>query len=349
MERDSNNGTNYIMSIGSDKSKGGIVCAGSWIVDLVHDIEHWPHEQDLVRIDNQYTGIGGGAANVISDLRSLGIDIPLTPVGKIGKDRYGDIALEHCRKFELTTEYMVQVDDTPTAHTHVMNVPGGSRTFFYQGGTNDTFTSEDIPIQALARTGARLFYLGYLLLLGDLDTIQANGTTHASNVLNEASAAGMQTCVDLVSTDSKEFSTVVKATLPSVDFLFVNEVEAARACGLPAPKDTSAWGKTEAMEAAKRLVQLGAKKAVIVHSPRGALYLSKDGNSYWSVPKQVPQEHIISSVGAGDAFCAGALYGIHEGLDLQQTMQLAHRVAGASLSGRTATDAIPNLSQLISS
>ena len=335
------------MSTGSDKTKGGIVCAGSWIVDLVHDIEHWPREQDLVRIDNQYTGIGGGAANVISDLKSLGVDIPLTPVGKIGTDRYGDIALEHCRKFDLTTDYLVRVDDTPTAHTHVMNVPGGGRTFFYQGGTNDTFTTSDIPIQTLANNGTRLFYLGYLLLLGDLDTIQADGTTRAAKVLSEARSAGMTTCVDLVSTDTEDFKAVVNASLPSIDYLFVNEIEAARASGLSVPNDANAWGQQEAMSAASHLLEQGGEKAIIVHSPQGALYLGQDGNSVWSVPEQVPPEAIVSSVGAGDAFCAGALYAIHEGWDFEQALQLAHRVAGASLKGRTATDAIPKLSELI--
>jgi len=329
-----------------DKTKGGIVCAGSWIVDLVHDIEHWPREQDLVRIDNQYTGIGGGAANVISDLRSLGVAIPLTPVGKIGKDRYGDIALEHCRNFDLSTEYMVRVDETPTAHTHVMNVPGGSRTFFYRPGTNDTFCANDIPIQKLADSGSRFFYLGYLLLLRDLDTIQADGTTRAASVLHKARAAGMETCVDLVSTDTEDFQSVVTATLPSIDYLFANEAEAARACGLKVPNNAKAWGEKQAIESASRLIEQGVQKAIIVHSPDGALYLGKDGTSVWSEPEQVPQAEIFSSVGAGDAFCAGTLYALHEGWDIDQALDLAHRVAGASLRGRTATDAIPKLSEL---
>jgi len=275
------------MNAATDKTKGGIVCAGSWIVDLVHDIEHWPRERDLVRIDNQYTGIGGGAANVISDLRSLGVAIPLTPVGKLGTDRYGDIALEHCRHFDLSTEYMVRADDTPTAHTHVMNVPGGSRTFFYQPGTNDTFSA-----------------------------------------------------------DTEDFQTVVSATLPAIDYLFANEAEAARACGLKVPTDAKAWGEKQAIESASRLLEQGVKKAIIVHSPDGALYLGQDGTSVWSEPEQVPQAEIFSSVGAGDAFCAGTLYALHEGWDIDQALDLAHRVAGASLRGRTATDAIPKLSEL---
>jgi len=157
----------------------------------------------------------------------------------------------------------------------------------------------------------------------------------------------MTTCVDLVSTDSDDFQAVVNATLPSIDYLFVNEVEAARASGLKVPNDANAWGKQEAMTAANRLLEQGVDKGIIVHSPQGALYLGQDGKSVWSVPEPVPKQAIVSSVGAGDAFCAGALYAIHEGWEFEQALQLAHRVAGASLKGRTATDAIPKLSEII--
>ena len=48
--------------------RSGVICAGNWIVDLVHDIDHWPAESNLTRISAQTRGIGGGAANVISSV-----------------------------------------------------------------------------------------------------------------------------------------------------------------------------------------------------------------------------------------------------------------------------------------
>ena len=327
---------------------GGIVCAGNWIVDLVHDVERWPRESDLVRIGHQLSGIGGGAANVVTDLRHMGVHFPLIPVGKVGMDRFGDMALAHCEAVGLDTAFMVRVRETPTAHTHVMNVAGRSRTFFYQGGTNDTLCSDDIPIAALAATGARLFYLGYLLLLAELDAIQSNGNSNAASVLQAARDAGMQTCVDLVSTDAPDFAAVVMATLPAIDYLFVNEVEAARACGLQAFTDGK-WGQGQADTCARRLLDQGVQCAVIVHAANGALWLGQDGTRVWADALPVPVERIVSPVGAGDAFCAGALYAIHERGSPAEALSLAHRVAAASLTGRTATDGIPLLSTLRSS
>ena len=51
--------------------RSGIICAGNWIVDLVHDVDRWPNESELVRIGTQARGVGGGAANVITTLASL--------------------------------------------------------------------------------------------------------------------------------------------------------------------------------------------------------------------------------------------------------------------------------------
>jgi len=47
--------------------------------------------------------------------------------------------------------------------------------------------------------------------------------------------------------------------------------------------------------------------------------------------------HSAGTAGAGDAFCAGALYGLHEGWDLQKCLLTAVCAAAASLSDPTCT------------
>ncbi|WP_164999663.1 PfkB family carbohydrate kinase [Salinicola tamaricis] len=64
-------------------------------------------------------------------------------------------------------------------------------------------------------------------------------------------------------------------------------------------------------------------------------------------PAPVPAAAIVSPVGAGDAFAAGVLHGLHEGWTPEATIQLAFRAAAACLGGRTASDAIPTLSVLL--
>ena len=111
-------------------ARRGIVCAGNWIVDIVHDIPEWPAKSDLVVISNQSVGVGGGAANVAFNLAALKVDYPVLPAGLLGTDAYADTVLNACKAAGLPVDNLNVVQDLGTAHTHVMNVPGDSRTFF---------------------------------------------------------------------------------------------------------------------------------------------------------------------------------------------------------------------------
>lgn len=112
----------------------GIVCAGNWIVDIIHDIPAWPEKSDLVVISGQSVGVGGGAANVAFDLAALKVDYPVLPVGLLGRDALGDTVLSSCRDAGLPIDNLSIITDVRTAHTHVMNVPGDSERSFTTPG-----------------------------------------------------------------------------------------------------------------------------------------------------------------------------------------------------------------------
>ncbi len=323
--------------------KRGIACAGNWIVDIVHTIEAWPQKSDLVRIRDEVEGTGGGAANVLLALSAFRTGLPLYALGLIGTDRHAETVLAAVRGAGADTAGLKQTPRAPTAHTHVMNLPGDSRTFFYHPGTNDLLSDEDVAVESAAARGARIFYLGYLNLLGGLDRLD-RGTTGAARVLSRARAAGMTTAVDLVSTDRPEFRAAVEAALPHTDYLFLNEVEAARATGLTID---GAGDEAAIAAAAAQLLAGGVARAVILHTPALGLWFGADGTRLTRRPDPVMPEDIISPVGAGDAFAAGCLYGIHESWEPDACLRLGHRAAAAALKGATATEAIPPLSALL--
>lgn len=323
-------------------ARSGIICAGNWIVDLVHDIAHWPDESDLVRIGTQTRGIGGGAANVISALAKFETDLLLWPMGAVGDDDYGAFILKECEALGLPVTQMVKKVGTATAHTHVMSATGQSRTFFYQGGANDNLNTDDFPSGTFATTNARLFYLGYLTLLGTLDLIDDTGMTDAARVLARARSAGLVTAVDLVSVVHPAFEQIVAAAAPHIDFLILNEVEAARATGWTSGTvDREALGRM-----GEALIAKGVSKAVVIHTTDYAIWCGADGAHVIKDVVPVPADEIASHLGAGDAFCAALLYAIHENWSPLDALGLANTVAGASLKGMTATSAIPALRDL---
>jgi sugar/nucleoside kinase (ribokinase family) len=322
-------------------TRRGIACAGNWIVDIVHTIEAWPAKSDLVRIVDEVEGTGGGAANVMLSLAAFQAGLPLWAIGLVGMDRHAATVRWAVKGAGAGLEHLAETERAPTAHTHVMNLPGDSRTFFYHPGTNDLLDEGDIAVEAVAAEGAKVFYLGYLNLLGKLDAV-VDGTTGAARVLRRAQAAGMVTAVDLVSTDRAEFRAAVEAALPFVDVLFLNEVEAARATGrvIAGAEDVAA------IEAAARQLQEGGAGQVVVHTPALGLWLEAGGRLTVVHPDPVPPAQVVSPVGAGDAFAAGCLYGLHEGWDVRACLRLGHRAAAACLRGATATGAIPPLTAM---
>ena len=320
----------------------GIICAGNWIVDIVHTIDAWPGKSDLVLIRDETTGVGGGAANVALDLAAFATDLPIHPVGLVGTDLHGQSVITACTVAGLDTLWIAETNATPTAHTHVMNVPGDSRTFFYHPGTNDLLSEGNIPVEALAGTGARLFYLGYLNLMGGLDRIDAQGSSGAARVLARARATGMITCVDLVSVNAPTFRETVAAALPNIDYLFLNEVEAARATGLPINGESDRDGL---LAAATALRKAGAA-TVVLHTATLSLWL--DGNAaLWADVAPIAPNRFVSALGAGDAFCAGVLFGLHSAWPPAASLRLGHLAAAACLTGATASEGLRPLATLM--
>lgn len=321
--------------------RAGVICAGNWIVDLIHEVDRWPNESELARIGLQTRGIGGGAANVIAALAKLDTGLGLTPMGAIGDDEQGAYIRAECQALGLPTASLVAKAGVPTAHTHVMSVAGQSRTFFYQGGANDALGLDDFPLGTFAATSARIFYLGYLTLLGALDEPTSDGSTHAAQVLERAGQAGLITCVDLVSMPHPRFAAIVKSAAPFVDVLVANEIEAALTTDTPPETDAPAL-----LTKARRLRDMGVKQAVVLHCVERAVWVGADGTEHVFEITPLPPDQIASNLGAGDAFCAGLLYGIHENLTPNETIQIATATARASLKGVTATSAIPALATL---
>jgi sugar/nucleoside kinase (ribokinase family) len=214
-----------------------------------------------------------------------------------------------------------------------MTVAGtGRRTFFHQHGANALL---DLPQFELTRTSARIFYLGYLCLLQTLDRVDETGRTKAARLLEQARAAGMITVADLVSNEASDFAAVVNPSLPHLDYLFLNEYELARLVGTRASKEPA-----QLQAQAGEVLRRGVRRAVIVHLPEGALCLPKDQPALWQPAVQIPARLIVGTAGAGDAFSAGCLLGLHEGWDLPRCLELAVCAAAASLRDATCSAAL---------
>lgn len=324
--------------------RNGILGAGSWIVDHVKLIDRFPAQDTLATIESSSDGSGGSPYNILIDLAKLGAKMPLEAAGLVGEDDDGRSILADCKAHGIDTSRMQTTREADTSYTDVMTVRStGRRTFFHCRGANALFDESHVDPAA---SEAKHFHLGYLLLLDRLDAIAADGTTGASRLLERASDAGMLTSVDLVSEDSDRFAAVMAPALPHIDFLIINELEAARTSGV----DVMADGKPDAAklaEAAARLIDAGVRRWVIIHHPDGALARSTNGEVVTHGSVRLPDGYIQGAAGAGDAFAAGALFGIHDELPMEQCLKIAACAAASNLGDPTCTGGIRPLDECL--
>lgn len=310
----------------------GILAGGNFIVDHVKLIDAWPEQDMLANIRSQTASNGGGPYNVLKDLAAMGAGYPLEAAGLVGKDADGDWILADCLAAGIDARQLHQTDEASTSYTDAMTVEAtGRRTFFHQRGANALLGEDDFDFSA---TGARLFHLGYLMLLDEMDRLLPCGGTVATRVLGRAIEAGLETSVDIVSTENPFFQKIAEAALPFTDYLIINEIEAGKVVGV----ELRANGDVNldaAFVAARSLMERGVRKQVVIHFETGAFAVEIDGSVTLQRSLRLPEGFIVGATGAGDAFAAGYLHGIHEDWTTADRLSLGVCAAAMSLTHPT--------------
>ena len=322
------------------KSKGtssrrGLLAGGNWIIDQVKLVDVFPQREQLANIRSQYQGTGGAPYNVLVNLAKLGSEFPIYAAGLVGKDPLGQVILDDCRKYKIDLKSLRPTSDAATSYTDVMTEIGnGRRTFFHYRGANALWRGEDLDF---TRIKAQIFHLGYLLLLDQLDEPDAKFGTKAARLLASAQESGMKTSVDVVSEDSDRFSKVVSPALKYVDYCILNEIEAGKTAGFKIRQPDGALDTVSLRHAAGALLQQGVRELVVIHFPEGSFARTRKGEDVWQPSLKLPEKVIAGTAGAGDAFCAGVLLGLHEGWDLARCLLTGVSVAAMSLFNPTCT------------
>lgn len=320
----------------------GIISVGNWVVDSVKFIDVYPAKGNLTSIKGVDEGLGGCAHNVLVDLARMQSGIPLYAGGCIGSDDHGEMCMEAIRQNGIDGSNMRVIPGESTSYTDVMSEVGGSasRTFFHYRGANARLGVEQV---LSAESDAKIFHLGYLLLLDELDRDDPEYGVAAARALDGLQKKGYRTSVDVVSEEGDRYRHVILPCLKYVNYLIVNEVEAGNCLDRSLRDDGGRIDLEEVKAAAGALLDLGVNDMVVIHFPEGGVAATRDGR-VCSVPSvTVPACRVVSSVGAGDAFCAGALYAIHEGYELEELLAFANTSARFNLFSATSTGGAPSI------
>lgn len=330
------------MKTKSTNTRRGILAGGNWIIDQVKIIDVYPKPESLGNILGKSQGTGGAPYNVLLDLAKSGAKFPLFGAGLVGKDALGEQILADCKRHKIDTRFVKQTAQAPTSFTDVMTERAtGRRTFFHARGANALWDGAGLNFK---QSKARIFFLGYLLLLDALDEPDEEFGTKGARLLAAAQKAGLKTCVDVVSEDSDRFGKIVSPALKYTDYCILNEIEAGRTTGFTIRQPDGSLDTVKLRHAAGALLQQGVRELVVIHFPEGGFARNRRGDDVWQSSLKLRAKYIAGSAGAGDAFCAGVLMGLHEGWELQRCLLTGVCIAAASLSDPTCTAGVKSLS-----
>jgi sugar/nucleoside kinase (ribokinase family) len=291
--------------------------AGILVVDhLTAPISHLPGAGELVMADGLPLSIGGNAANVSMDLARLGINVGVA--GVVGRDPFGQFAIETLRAGGVDTASIRVLDGVPTSATLILNVQREDRRFIHCAGANAVLKASDIPIERVRQ--CKVFYVGGYLLMPELEK---QGTL--AKLFREARQAGAKTMLDVVVPGSGDHWHKFVEILAETDVFLPNNDEAALITG-----------STDPLEQAERFRAAGVGTVVITQGDRGTLLVEEGRRLRCGIYPST----FVGGTGAGDAFDAGFIAGMLAGEDSVGCLKWGSALGASCVRSVSATDSV---------
>ncbi|MDI6807323.1 MAG: carbohydrate kinase [Candidatus Aenigmarchaeota archaeon] len=310
-----------------------VCCMGELIVDMIAS-----ESGRLERVSGFLKNFGGAPANTAIGLAKLGVKVGY--IGKVGNDPFGDFLVKTLQENGVDVSGIVKDEQARTTLAFVCLTEDGERdfTFYRNPGADEQLSSEDVKEEFL--TQAKIFHFGSLLQI-----------RNPSRKATEKALKIAKKNITFISYDPNYRESLWKnknlaketifSTIPHVSFLKVSEEELEILTGTKNPE--------------RAIEKLPVKNQLIV------VTLGKKGCYYYfhGISNYVKgfKVNVMDTTGAGDAFNAGALYGILPFVEKNKVSQLdkqeldmifkqANLVAAVTTTKKGAITAFPSLDEL---
>lgn len=291
-----------------------IAVVGSLNVDYFTRVGRLPVPGETVAATDLEVIFGGKGANqAVAAARQ---DAQVALIGSVGADEMGKAYLAHLKSEGIEVEGVREVPDTSTGAAFVSVDPRGENTIVVSGGANDQTSPDQIRVRDPFISEAKALLVQFEVPLAAV--VEALKIANRSGVITVVNPSPIR-------------STFPWATV-EVDYLIVNETEAAELIEEVPPTLSSAFAIREAIQGmrVRTLIITRGSDPTLVFDEREAF----EAPALPVVP--------VDTVGAGDAFAGCFASRIASGESLQDAV-LAANCAGALTTLRPgAQEAIPD-------
>ncbi len=272
--------------------------------------------------------LGGSSANLAVGLSRLGLRVGI--VSCLGTDALSDYLLEYLHEESVVTELVQRRQGCrPSLCLCEVSPPDSFRQVFYRERAADTLLEVGQREKAFVQS-TRLF--------------ATNGTSLCASPSREstllalawAREAEVRTVLDvdyrrMSWASQEEAGLYMRLALPWVDVFIAN------------PEETQlVTGQTDLQNAVAWLRERGVPLIVAKLGSRGTVVVQGD-DSFFLPPYPV---EVVSTIGAGDGFASGVLYGMVERLDLGTCLKYGNAAAAIVVSRLMCSEAMPTLEEV---
>ena len=292
---------------------------GIFVADISFSGTKIPAIGETILGDKYNIGPGGKGCNQAIAIARLGGRVDF--ISKIGKDAYGELALNTLKKNEIKTENIIQDANLQTGVAGILvDKKSGKNAINVIVGAPTTLKINEISKQINTIKDSKIF-------LTQLE-IPKDVTLHCLKIAKENG------CITIL--NPAPASEITKEFYNNIDYFTPNETEAEFYTGI---KITS---EKEAKLAAHKLISFGIKKVIITLGEKGLFYADGQDEIYL----KANSVKTVDTTGAGDAFNGGLAFGLSKGKSIKECLELANKVAGISTTKLGAGDAMPYLADI---
>ncbi len=292
----------------------GVVCADV----MVRPVDSFPERGKLTLVPQLEIHLGGLASVTAAVLSQLGGQAGV--IGRLGADGFGDYISGALAKSGVDVSRLKRDAAEGTSATVVLIGEDGERTFLHRVGATAAISEADVDLDYVK--SAKVFHWGGPAITPGLDG------PPMGRVMERVRALGVKTSMDTVYDGTGVWFPLIEAALPHVDIVMTNHEEGSRYTGKDSCEDIAGVFLSHGAEAV--MVKLGHE----------GLYVQNRETAH-----QLPAHTVtaVDTTGAGDAACAGFLYGYTQGWDLLACGQLANAAGGLTVQSMGGAEGVQSL------
>lgn len=300
--------------------KEEVVVVGSHVQGLFMRVSRFPMaDETVLGWDYKEALDGGKGSHQAIACGRLGL--PTHFVGRIGKDRIGEIGASWLKEAGVNLSYMARSETTATGCGFVMVNPEGIPAMTTAMGANGEFSTKDVDQARPILQRAKIVLITF--------EIPIKTALYAARVAKESGALTILT--------PGPAEPLPPDALKHVDLLIPNKGEAQTLLG-----DSFDQAEEPSCLATHLRQHFGLKRVVITLGGKGALVANGDDN--YIVPAL--KVHVVDTPGAGDAFTAGLAFALYHNAPLLDAATFGCLAGARAITVRESVPGFGTLTEL---